>query len=55
MIPVILILGRWLRRRAAFVAIVDKIPGPPALPIIGNALQAIGLNSVGKYVIFETM
>ncbi|KAG8234870.1 hypothetical protein J437_LFUL014562 [Ladona fulva] len=30
---------RYKRRRARLVELIEKIPGPPALPIIGNTIE----------------
>jgi cytochrome P450 family 4 len=39
---VVYVLVAWcrrLKRRAHMVRLIDRIPGPPSLPIIGNAIE----------------
>jgi cytochrome P450 family 4 len=36
----ILVVVYWRHRsRARMVRLIDKIPGPPSLPVIGNAIE----------------
>ena len=45
-ICVILAYWRWSNSR--FVILINQIPGPKTVPIIGNILPFININRVGK-------
>ena len=49
---VIVLFTIWYRKYEKRRRIVDKIPGPPALPILGNALQ-FKRTSRGKSIVMN--
>ena len=36
---VLVIMCRYHRNRARMVSLINRIPGPPSLPFIGNAIE----------------
>jgi hypothetical protein len=39
LVSVLAILCRYQRKRARMVSLINRIPGPPSLPLIGNAIE----------------
>ncbi|XP_047999525.1 cytochrome P450 4C1-like isoform X2 [Leguminivora glycinivorella] len=44
--------ARWFARRR-LIAMADQLPGPPALPLLGNALMI--MNSSGIFTVFDNL
>ena len=48
---VLVIICRYNRKRSRMVSLINRIPGPPSLPIIGNAIE-INVEHDGMFTVF---
>ncbi|KAK7863478.1 hypothetical protein R5R35_010514 [Gryllus longicercus] len=54
LVPALSALWRWGRRRARTVRLVDQMPGPLALPVVGSIVSFIGIKREDLFNAFTT-
>ena len=48
LVSILMMIFKYYRKRAYIMRLIERIPGPPALPIIGNTIE-INVEHNGEY------